>query len=337
MVNHLLYAERYNLLPWVHLDNTSHRIYDEESHGGEGKVFELFMKKGDIHTKFVPFSDGELVIPGGPSKRRGRSKKKMKKTIISIRGTGIWDSYFEPVSPFSISRSTSCEKPYYELDLQQVASGLHATLTWTVRAWPYGEFEHRQSNITIEDWYVDMRRKAATIVRRYIHPKPWLKIAAQEANPHKNCVAMHVRKTDKTQSGGRMDIDIEKYLKAVMQYLDDNKMIYLATDSSATMEDIQRHWQPSIVERIRTQRQALRSNSSTPTFDQSSHDRTNREVLTDIYAMAKCSVLIHGRSAVSEAVIYINPDIVSIDLDRSIKKTLRKELQAGTWWHDSLQ
>mmetsp|Transcript_32385 Transcript_32385/g.47905 ORF Transcript_32385/g.47905 Transcript_32385/m.47905 type:complete len:328 (-) Transcript_32385:953-1936(-) len=327
MVNHLLYAERYNLLPWVHLDNTSHRIYDNIAHGGG--VSSLFMEEGFIPSKIVKFADGELIIPQGPSKTSSRRKRP-----ISIYGNGV--SYFEPVSPFS-PNETLCEKPFYALDLQQVAPGLHACLTWTVRAWPYGEFERRQSNITIEDWYRDMRRKAATIVRRYIHPKPWLHEAAQEANPHSDCLAMHVRKTDKTLSGGRDKISMNTYLKAVKKYSNDDTIIYLATDSSETLDTIKAKWPPSIVERVRTQKHTIRSNSSSPTFDQSSHDRTNREVMTDIYAMAKCSVLLHGRSAVSEAVLYINPDMQNVDLDRSVKATLGEEIPDGTWWHDSLQ
>ena len=56
------------------------------------------------------------------------------------------------------------------------------------------------------------------------------------------------------------------------------------------------------------------------------HHRTNIEVLVDIYTMSRYSVLLHGRSAVSDAVFYINPDIRSYDLDIDDSLTIAQEI-----------
>ena len=61
------------------------------------------------------------------------------------------------------------------------------------------------------------------------------------------------------------------------------------------------------------------SNSEQGVFDLVSHHRSNTEALVEIYSMAKCSLLVHEYSAMSEAVMYLNPSLhdfsVNLDLD----------------------
>jgi hypothetical protein len=48
--------------------------------------------------------------------------------------------------------------------------------------------------------------------------------------------------------------------------------------------------------------------------------RTNVEALTDVLALSKCTFLLHGLSAMSEAVLYLNPGLVarSINLEDEV-------------------
>ena len=50
----------------------------------------------------------------------------------------------------------------------------------------------------------------------------------------------------------------------------------------------------------------LRSDSKKSVFQLYSHHQTNTEVLVDILALSKCTFFVHGFSAVSEAVTYLN-------------------------------
>ena len=60
--------------------------------------------------------------------------------------------------------------------------------------------------------------------------------------------------------------------------------------------------------RLLQQGDAFRSNSSVPTFllIQNNTQRPNVKSLVDIYAMARCSLLLHGFSVMSEAVMNLN-------------------------------
>lgn len=304
MVNHLLYAEMYNLLPWVHLDNTSHRIYDPVVHGaGSSHTFTMLQGEIDMDALGVP------QIPNPPTGA--------EPTNFTITGNGVWESYFEPLSDFSPLRNRTCwkEKPLYEIDYFGVSWGLHGEAEWSVRAWWYGPIKKSDIKKTVREWYRPMRLRGASVVGRYIRPKPWLQEAAERANPMEpdhRCLAMHVRTTDKALSGGRMEIQLDDYLPYVEKFLDNNpekSHVYLATDSESTLIHIQSNWPHKVARKVITQANAFHSNSSDPTFDLVSHHRTNTEVLVDIYAMAKCSVFLHGRSAVSEAVLYLNPEL----------------------------
>lgn len=325
-VNHLIYADMYNLLPWAHLDNTSHRIYDSQIHGA-GKQHFVRMISGHI-------KNGKNDVPRGPKPPSAKAKKKR----FEITGNGVWESYFEPLSAFSPHRNQSCwtdHKPLYEIDYDGVAGGMHLDADWGVRAWVYGSVPKSDRMQTVRDWYRPMRQRGAALVRRHIRPKPWLQRAAERANPllqNQTCMAMHVRTTDMELSGGRIKRSLKQYLphaKAFLKKEGENGIIFLATDSSKTLQDIQAKWPEQVASRVRTQQNAFRSNSSDPVFDLAHHHRTNSEVLIDIYSMAKCSIMIHGRSAVSEAVLYINPDMRETSVDLEDDQVILKDL--GYW------
>lgn len=67
----------------------------------------------------------------------------------------------------------------------------------------------------------------------------------------------------------------------------------------------------SLVDRVRSQPHVYRSPNASAVFAlyETHHDATNRQVPVDILALSRCTFLIHGLSAVSEAAIYWNFDL----------------------------
>ena len=94
--------------------------------------------------------------------------------------------------------------------------------------------------------------------------------------------------------------------------------IFVATDSSLIIEEIKTKWPEDVSRNIIHQVGATLSRNDTATFDLgASPHRTNVEALTDILALSKCTYLIHGFSALSEAAIYLNPSLIerSVNLE----------------------
>jgi len=90
--------------------------------------------------------------------------------------------------------------------------------------------------------------------------------------------------------------------------------IFVATDSSLVIEEITSKWPSHVVYQGGT----TLSRNDTATFDLAvSHHQTNLEALTDILALSKCTYLVHGFSALSEAAIYMNPSLIerSVNLE----------------------
>ena len=160
-----------------------------------------------------------------------------------------------------------------------------------------------------------MRDRASRLVDKYIKFRPHLYALAKRANPFKQCIAVHIRHSDKANK--RRKIPVKKFLPYVQAFAEEkqkivkgnNFSVYIATDSHYVMSKIRSDWPSEIVDRIQYQKRAVRSNDTTPVFSLSSHHTTNTEVLVDIIAMSKCQYLLHGLSAVSEATHYINSDL----------------------------
>lgn len=271
---------------------------------------------------------GLLPIPGPPS--FGDSEE----TNITITGHGIWRSYFDPVSSFDWDDPTCLNLPVVQLPDDMIVS-LHECDPNSVRSWVYDRVpkslrphQGRGSNgtpmvrPTVHDWLGLMREKAAAIVKKYYRPLPWLQSRIDSlvrSFGEKDCLAMHIRHTDK--GAGRQKIPTQAFLPYAEAYVRaGGECIFLATDSDKSWSEISRLWPLAVVRRIIVQEGAFRSPSDKPTFVQKDPSRINTEILTDIYAMSGCSFLLHGFSAVSEAVIYLNPALHNNSVNLDLKE-----------------
>lgn len=280
-----------------------------------------------INNGHIRKQDDLWPIPGPPL-----SLEDIKTTNNSITGHGIWRSYFKPVvSAFDWDDPSCSELPVVQFP-DDLVTTLHVCDPHSVFSWVYemlpGNLRPKSSSTNsgggggrpaIHDWLGSMRERASKIVKKHYHLLPWLQSRIDvlvKSFGGEDCLAMHIRHTDK--GAGRSKFTTQAFLPYAEAYVRaGGECIFLATDSDRTWSEIRRLWPDTVVRKIIVQDGVFRSNSDRPTFVQKDPARINTEILTEIYAMSKCSFLLHGFSAVSEAVIYLNPKLHnnSVNLD----------------------
>lgn len=332
VLNQLIYAEKYNLLPWIHLNDYSHWIYDPQQHGNEGALLnqtttvQLLQGMQPSRATLVdPTTAKAFVYPGRPVQRAPQ----LRPQNVTVTGTGVWNSYFEPVSNFTPTTTTlqQCrDKPLITLPANMILPALHIHCPWSVRAWRYGGLPLvlQENEKTLHDWLGNHRRRGAAVVQKYYRWNDAVNDAAVASNPSDACLALHVRHSDK--GNRRRRIPLSSFLPYVKAYTElTGGRVYLATDSSSVLSKINATWPASVVGQLYTldsnsngkNAVIVRSSNKTAVFKLGHHDQTNFQVLTDIAAMSRCQFFLHGLSAVSEAVHYWNPVLheQSVNLD----------------------
>lgn len=309
VVNQLVYAERNNLKPWIHLGKESEHIYDEEVHGS-GPSFSIDrMTRTEIQTVTHSFNES-YYYPGSPAPSNAHHDTK----TLLLGGNGVWESYFSVVSDFHPDDKSCHMKPLISMDDQMVTSALNSWAPWSTKAWRYDEIPDnlwKRDNEKLNDWLKPMRTLAHDVVRRYFRFRPFIVQRALEVNPVDSlspCLAVHLRNSDKGKEKYRSKFPPNKFRDYMQAFLrGGGRDIYIASDSHRTLEYIRDHFPPDLKEAIRTQGPyVVRSTKKWPIHLLEKHHRTNSEALVDILAMSQCSLLLHGNSAVSEAAIYLN-------------------------------
>lgn len=327
MVGMLRWAEQHNYKPFVHFHSHSRKIYDDIVHSNTSaaaKVAEFTMLHG---MEIVCARDARdplgFWFPGRPYNHTALHPKTFR-----LDGTGVWEHYFEPVSDF-VPGDRSCQnKPLVTLDDVQILPGLHTLAPWMPHAWRQGSPPYlEQSHVSFREWMAPQRVNSSELVQRYIDMTLPLQHRAACAHPnHHNkrnqdhvSLGVHIRHGDKRNSIRRI-IPTKRFLPFCKDFLNahQNASIYIATDSAVVLEEIYQTWPSFVTERIVTQPfvKAL-SRNRTAAFDLSNvgHHRTNLEALTDILALSQCTYLVHGWSAMTEAAMYLNPKLISQQVD----------------------
>jgi hypothetical protein len=314
VLNQLLYAQKHSLLPWIHLHNASHWVYDPRVHGGDAPSANVVLYQ---HLWDPTLPAGLNVTDGCPPVAPDPIVA-LRPVRIALHGTGVWDSYFTPVSPLTaaaVLAHSSCHSlPLIRLTPDQLLHGLHLRCPWSVRAWRYGgtPVQIQEPHTTLHKWLGVNRRRAAPLVRDYYRLQPDMQAAVDSLwNPTRSTLGLHIRHSDKANRRKRIPVaSFRPYVERFLQQVPTG-LIYLATDSERVIEDIQQTWPSSLADRLRMQPSAYRSRNASAVFSlfEAHHDATNRQVLVDIVALSRCTFLIHGLSAVSEAAIYWNIDL----------------------------
>jgi len=333
VIAQILYAERQGLKPWVHLSNVSNVIYDPTVHGAGPGVSVTDMMVGRNATYYRrPGGHRRDATPGPLDEHQ----PVVRAESLHFDGTGVWEHYFEPVSDFVPGDRSCTSKLYVTMDLYLITPGLHGYADYAPRCWRY---KYQPDYITkvhlgMTEWLEPQRQTANRVIQNYIHPRPYLKAAAAKANPDCSlssnpCLGLHIRHSDK--ASGRRVIETFEFLPYAQAFLEaaaaaaakgrgtsnnnnNNAQIYLATDSTLVLQEIEATWPEAVRSRIRTAGEHfLRSSNEVAVFDlkegASQHHRTNQEVLVEIIALSSCQFMVHGYSAVSEAAIWMELDL----------------------------
>lgn len=318
VLNQLLYAERHNLQPWIHLNSVSRHIYDAKIHG-DGRP-QLYKFPDQLQATWDYYNDSILnktyPYPGKPQSTN------VGPTSIQLEGTGVWGSYFKAKIPLKIRgtvfKEVELTRPCTNLPIlnlntdDQLVRGLHVACPYCVRSWKYGGMPpFLKLPLNYQQWWEPMRHQGSRIVKTYYQPV--LKAVRVASSP---CMALHVRHSDKANK--RDKIPLKAFLPYCQAFVEQGgRTIYLATDSSRAIAKIQDEWPAHVVQAMEWQAQVVRSPDATPVFDglNASHHSTNQQVLDDIQAMAQCQWFLHGLSAVSEATIYTNPRLKAVNLE----------------------
>ena len=329
VVGQLLYAERHHLKPWIHFNNVSYVIYDRTVHGtGPGVTLTTTGERQAINVK-RPYGHMKDSVPGEPSI--------VVHDEIRVRhfpGTGVWEHYFAPYNDF-VPGDTSCERlPYVTLTLPQITPGIHAFAPWAPKCWRYTVLPDyiTQPHVPLHEWLAPRLQMGASAVQKFrIRLHQDIVAAGQRANPNCSadnpCLGLHIRHSDK--SAGRRVIGVDEFLPYAAAFVHEGgQHIYVATDSTAVLKEIETAWPAVIRNKIRTVgNDIVRSSDTTAVFDMDSHHRTNREILIEISALSTCQYLIHGLSAVSDSVLWLNADLQA----RSVNLELPERMTAASF------
>jgi hypothetical protein len=327
VVSQILYAEHYNLTPWVHFNDVSHIVYDPLVHqANQQQHIPLNPPMLARNATYVRRPGGHMkdFSPGPPDVSHSVSMHQ-----LNLTGTGVWGHYFEPISDY-IPGDTSCHT-YVTMDLFLITPGLHGFTDYAPRCWRYHYLPDyvTQLHMPFHEWIAPQRATAARVVQQYIRLRAPIRHAAALVNPPASVLlGLHIRHSDK--AAGRRVLETSEFLPYVLAFAqqqntrynkNDDWAIYLATDSDLVLQEIQDHWPSHITSRIRTF-QALRSTNATAVFDmpRHHHHQTNTEVLIEIQALSQCHYLLHGLSAVSESALWLNSQLVSVDLEDSSER-----------------
>jgi hypothetical protein len=314
----LQWADQHNYLPWIHLDGYTRPIWDPEVHFHQGPDKVTFtMQKGmevgwarDVHDITYHTFPGKPVL----------SEERLTSKVFRVKGTGVWRHYFEPVSDF-VPADESCRgKPLVRFSDEHIVPGIHSYAPWAPRAVRHTDAPYLvREDLALDDWFRPQRMHASEIVQRYIRFNPVMEHRAKCSFPDPEfSLGMHIRHGDKYLE--RHIIKTGVFLKYATAFVENGgKAIYVASDSAKVFEKIATKWPEHVASHVvRQPSVAGLTRNKTAAFDLGvSAHRTNTEALTDLLALSKCTFFIHSLSALSEAVLYMNPGLIerSINLE----------------------
>ena len=318
----LNWADQHNYLPWIHIeDGYTKPIWDNLVHNNSRSISydnrTFTMKTGmDIGWARDKRDSKNHIFPGRPFLK----EKKLHSQKFFVHGTGVWEHYFRPPNDF-VPGDTSCRnKPLVKFNDDHIVPGIHANAPWAPRAWRYGEAPYIiRKDLSWNEWFEPQRRHAAETTRRYILFNPMMERRARCSLPNpKFSIGMHIRHGDKYLE--RDIIKPKKFLVYAEAFVNNGGgSIYLATDSAKVVETILNKWPKHVADHIVLQPLVLGlTQNETAAFDIGiSRHRTNVEALTDVLSLSKCTFFLHGLSAMSEAVLFINPGLIrrSVNLE----------------------
>jgi hypothetical protein len=332
VLNQFVYANRYNLKPWVHLSTNVDYIFDIDVHNAnfsyEFNVMNGFVPSAAQH-EFQVHGSPPFYFPDAPVLEGAALANK----TMAVTGHGIWESYFKKGS--FIPGDPSCSNlPLITLPEAAISPGLDANAPWSVKTWRRDGVPDKLwklDGMSSHDFYTDLRQKGANVFRQNFELHSYITNRAHHVNPLDNderCLAVHVRVGNK-KGKYLTKVKADKYLPYIESFVNaGGTSLYLASDSHRAIRWIRQHVSMNITNMIRTQGESVVRcvTDKYPTHTMDSHHRVNAETLVDIVAMSMCSLFLHSYSTVAEAVHYMNFKLHenSVNLEDRERRTLEQ-------------
>lgn len=277
----LIYADRHNLKPVIHLTEEAQFVHDKQIHGTGTQTSFVMMGGAKLGLgRRSPMLDDEASSSIGLQKQR-----------FILVGTGVWKSYFEPVSDFVLSDSSCREKPLIDLDTSQLE-----------------KLELEKTSFAFE------------IVNKYYKVQPHIERMANEVNHGQQpCLAVHIAGTPNNYREPSVLLEYIKYIEAFERA--GGVRIFFASDNAPIMNFILDAIPSDLADRVASQGRlvARTTDHEWPIHFYDDNHRLNSETLVDVLALSKCQMMVHGSSMVPKAAIYFNPELegksVNLDVD----------------------
>jgi hypothetical protein len=309
VLNQLVYAKRYNLIPWIHLQNGTDFIFDQEAHQHSSSTRTVV---SSIDSMARPISIDNHPSHKCPSDFETNAD--YARSSVTLQGNGIWDSYFSPVSVFPSSDPTCSKLSVVSLNERHLSPVLKELCPYSVKAWRYDNVpEWRPANTPLGEWYAKMRLSANDIIKQHYAFRPHIVQRAMLVNPTEGgsiCLGVHIRVGDKM--GTHVEkVKADQYLPYLQAFeRAGGRAIFVASDSHRAIQYITKAVPNYVSRLIRTQgSNVVRTYKEYPTHFLDGHHRVNSETLVDILALSKCSLLLHSHSTMAEAATYLNIDL----------------------------
>ena len=173
VINHIIYANTNNLLPWVSFHPTSTGpIFSSTDSRRPDDLKLLLRSSSEIGCK----TDGEPNLPSPVTRATTTLDNATTLFPLSLMSPhGLWEEYFYPVSVYR--PDLNCPMNHFYIPQRCVYPGIHHVADWAVRCWKYLE---RDLDVFDESWYRSNRIIGSKIVEKYIRPLPSIRNATEE-------------------------------------------------------------------------------------------------------------------------------------------------------------
>jgi hypothetical protein len=247
----------------------------------------------------------------------------------------VWEYYFEPIAPdhpastipqrirdiISLNHPSPFDVGYFADDHTFVSShfGDHPALAGKTLSIPY----------LLDDPGVGLRLRAATIIRTFVRPRPYIQQAVDRfAADHLNgryIVGVHLRGTDavsqeEIRPHRQGSLQLPKYRQQIETVLraEPDALIFVASDASSSVDFITNAFGSRVLtyDSIRHQGGEPAGQGPTgwimPAYIAADRDRAARngeEAVIEYLLLARCNYLVHNGSSLARTVLLTVPDM----------------------------
>ncbi len=329
VINQIILAKRFNLLPFVHYETTSiGRVVNEEYWTTNNSKIQLNLSSLSYMNSINNFLDFEIVL--------GNEEERKQNSVIYERA--LWTDYFEPITIYSPRLFKDCPVSlvkFSKSSARNIVKAVHFHPE-SIKAYNYGKLNRAYGKESI----FQMRLQASQIVESYF--RPLAKYLTQRESFRERIgynnsliLGIHLRGSDKGDGRKKtVGSDYLPYIKSFLEALPPGSgKLFVATDDSRMLSFLHEN----NISNFYSNNDVLRSDGNEANFNKfkSKLAVVNEHVFQDILMLSTCDYLLHGDSAVSESAIYLNFNLhyrsVNLDMKHETSPFQFKEQVQKQW------